>query len=101
VQWHRGLVAFEHRVRRGLLLFDRLDSTALLAGTVCTRRAQVVVVGADRGPHAEGPLTQAVVDSSRPKPVRQPQEFAPALREAMASGAPRLIEVMVAEGFGG
>ena len=33
--------------------------------------------------------------------ITDPQEFAPALREAMASGAPRLIEVMVADGFGG
>jgi benzoylformate decarboxylase len=33
--------------------------------------------------------------------ITDPQDFAPALREAMASGAPRLIEVMVADGFGG
>jgi len=33
--------------------------------------------------------------------ITDPQEFAPALREAMASGGPRLIEVMVADGFGG
>jgi benzoylformate decarboxylase len=33
--------------------------------------------------------------------IVEPQDFAPALREAMASGAPRLIEVMVADGFGG
>jgi len=33
--------------------------------------------------------------------IIDPQDFAPALREAMASGAPRLIEVMVADGFGG
>jgi len=33
--------------------------------------------------------------------VTDPQDFAPALREAMSSGAPRLIEVMVADGFGG
>ena len=32
--------------------------------------------------------------------ITDPQDFAPALREAMASGAPRLIEVMVADGFG-
>ena len=33
--------------------------------------------------------------------IADPQDFAPALREAMACGAPRLIEVMVADGFGG
>jgi len=33
--------------------------------------------------------------------ITEPQDFAPALREAMASGGPRLIEVMVADGFGG
>ncbi len=33
--------------------------------------------------------------------VLEPQDFAPALREALASGGPRLIEVMVADGFGG
>lgn len=33
--------------------------------------------------------------------ITEPQDFAPAMREAMASGAPRLIEVMVADGFGG
>jgi benzoylformate decarboxylase len=33
--------------------------------------------------------------------VVDPHDFAPALREAAASGAPRLIEVMVADGFGG
>ena len=33
--------------------------------------------------------------------VVEPHDFAPALREALASGAPRLIEVMVADGFGG
>jgi benzoylformate decarboxylase len=33
--------------------------------------------------------------------ITDPQDFSPALREAMASGAPRLIEVMVADGFGG
>ena len=33
--------------------------------------------------------------------ITEPQDFAPALREAMASDAPRLIEVMVADGFGG
>jgi benzoylformate decarboxylase len=33
--------------------------------------------------------------------IAEAQDFAPALREAMASGAPRLIEVMVADGFGG
>ncbi len=35
------------------------------------------------------------------KRVLEPQDFAPALREAVASGGPRLIEVMVADGFGG
>jgi benzoylformate decarboxylase len=35
------------------------------------------------------------------KRVVEPQDFAPALREAVASGGPRLIEVMVADGFGG
>ncbi|MDA0225748.1 MAG: thiamine pyrophosphate-dependent enzyme, partial [Proteobacteria bacterium] len=33
--------------------------------------------------------------------ITDPQAFAPALREAVASGAPNLIEVMVADGFGG
>jgi len=33
--------------------------------------------------------------------IVEPQDFAPALREAVASGGPRLIEVMVADGFGG
>jgi benzoylformate decarboxylase len=33
--------------------------------------------------------------------IVDPQDFAPALRAAMASGAPRLLEVMVADGFGG
>jgi benzoylformate decarboxylase len=33
--------------------------------------------------------------------VVEPHDFAPALREAVGSGAPRLIEVMVADGFGG
>lgn len=33
--------------------------------------------------------------------VTEPHDFAPALREAVASGGPRLIEVMVADGFGG
>jgi benzoylformate decarboxylase len=33
--------------------------------------------------------------------VVEPHDFAPALREALASGAPRVIEVMVADGFGG
>ncbi|MGH8738573.1 MAG: thiamine pyrophosphate-binding protein [Burkholderiales bacterium] len=33
--------------------------------------------------------------------IVEPQDFAPALREALASGGPRLIEVMVADGFGG
>jgi len=32
--------------------------------------------------------------------VRDPGEIAPALREALAAGGPRLIEVMVADGFG-
>ena len=32
--------------------------------------------------------------------IVEPQDFAPALREAAASGGPRLIEVMVADGFG-
>ncbi len=35
------------------------------------------------------------------KRIVEPQDFAPALREAVASGGPRLIEVMVADGFGG
>ena len=33
--------------------------------------------------------------------VSDPQAIAPALRAALAAGAPRLIEVMVADGFGG
>ena len=33
--------------------------------------------------------------------ITDPQAFAPALRAAVASGAPNLIEVMVADGFGG
>jgi len=33
--------------------------------------------------------------------VTDPADIAPALREAVASGAPYLIEVMVADGFGG
>jgi len=33
--------------------------------------------------------------------VTDPNDIAPALREAVASGAPHLIEVMVADGFGG
>ncbi|MDH3319275.1 MAG: thiamine pyrophosphate-binding protein [Betaproteobacteria bacterium] len=33
--------------------------------------------------------------------VSDPQDFAPALREAMASGGPRLLDVRVADGFGG
>ncbi len=33
--------------------------------------------------------------------VTDPQDVVPALREALASGAPRLLEVMVADGFGG
>jgi benzoylformate decarboxylase len=33
--------------------------------------------------------------------VAEPAEVAPALREGLASGGPRLIEVMVADGFGG
>jgi benzoylformate decarboxylase len=32
--------------------------------------------------------------------ITEPAEIAPALREALASGRPRLIEVMVADGFG-
>jgi len=32
--------------------------------------------------------------------ITEPQDFAPALCEAAASGAPRLLEVMVADGFG-
>jgi len=32
--------------------------------------------------------------------VTDPAQIAPALREALASGRPRLIEVMVADGFG-
>lgn len=35
------------------------------------------------------------------KRIVEPQDFAPALREAAASGGPRLLEVMVADGFGG
>jgi len=33
--------------------------------------------------------------------IVDPQDFAPALRAAAASGGPRLLEVMVADGFGG
>jgi benzoylformate decarboxylase len=33
--------------------------------------------------------------------VTDPNDIAPALREALASGAPHLVEVMVADGFGG
>jgi len=33
--------------------------------------------------------------------VTDPNDIAPALREAVASGAPQLVEVMVADGFGG
>ena len=33
--------------------------------------------------------------------VTDPQEVAPALREAFASGRPNLIDVRVADGFGG
>jgi len=33
--------------------------------------------------------------------VTDPADIAPALREAVASGAPQLVEVMVADGFGG
>ncbi len=33
--------------------------------------------------------------------IVDPQDFAPALRQAMASGAPRLLDVAVADGFGG
>lgn len=33
--------------------------------------------------------------------VTDPQDVAPALREALAAGAPRVVEVMVADGFGG
>ena len=33
--------------------------------------------------------------------ITDPHDFAPALREAMASGAPRLLDVAVADGFGG
>ena len=33
--------------------------------------------------------------------VTDPEDIVPALREALASGGPRLIEVMVADGFGG
>jgi benzoylformate decarboxylase len=33
--------------------------------------------------------------------VTEPDEVAPALRAAMASGAPRLLDVRVADGFGG
>jgi benzoylformate decarboxylase len=33
--------------------------------------------------------------------ITEPQDFAPALREAVASGRPQLLEVMVADGFGG
>ena len=32
--------------------------------------------------------------------IVEPQDFAPALRDAVASGAPHLLEVMVADGFG-
>ncbi|MGH8706827.1 MAG: thiamine pyrophosphate-dependent enzyme, partial [Burkholderiales bacterium] len=32
--------------------------------------------------------------------ITAPGEIAPALREALAAGGPRLIEVMVADGFG-
>jgi benzoylformate decarboxylase len=32
--------------------------------------------------------------------IVEPQDFAPALRDAVAAGAPRLLEVMVADGFG-
>jgi thiamine pyrophosphate-dependent acetolactate synthase large subunit-like protein len=32
--------------------------------------------------------------------IVDPADIAPALREALASGGPRLIEVMVADGFG-
>lgn len=37
----------------------------------------------------------------RARRVADPQELAPALREALAAGAPRLLEVMLADGFGG
>jgi len=33
--------------------------------------------------------------------VTDPADIAPALRQAVQSGAPQLIEVMVADGFGG
>jgi benzoylformate decarboxylase len=33
--------------------------------------------------------------------VTDPQDVAPALREAMRAGGPQLVEVMVADGFGG
>ncbi|HVB47358.1 MAG TPA: thiamine pyrophosphate-dependent enzyme [Burkholderiales bacterium] len=33
--------------------------------------------------------------------ITEPQDFAPALRAAMASGGPQMLEVMVADGFGG
>ncbi len=33
--------------------------------------------------------------------IVDPQDIAPALRDALASGGPRLLEVMVADGFGG
>ncbi len=33
--------------------------------------------------------------------VADPQDIAPALREAIASGAPNLLDVRVADGFGG
>jgi benzoylformate decarboxylase len=37
------------------------------------------------------------VDAQR---VSDPQALAPALREAMRAGGPRLVEVMIADGFG-
>ena len=33
--------------------------------------------------------------------VTDPQDIAPALREAFASGAPNLVDIRVADGFGG
>jgi thiamine pyrophosphate-dependent acetolactate synthase large subunit-like protein len=33
--------------------------------------------------------------------VVDPQDAAPALREAMRDGGPQLVEVMIADGFGG
>jgi thiamine pyrophosphate-dependent acetolactate synthase large subunit-like protein len=33
--------------------------------------------------------------------VTDPQDVAPALREAFAAGSPRLVDVRVADGFGG